>query len=995
MMTVSDLQDLRVTPAGSGEMTRRIQDYDWSTTQLGPMEAWPAALRFAVDLMLAMPQPVWIGWGSELIQLYNDDFIGMLGDERHPGILGNPTADTWTEIWPRTASDLMAILSGGPAVCYENRLHSYRRAGEVRDRYFTYSYSPIPDADAPSGVGGVFCICIETTASIEVRNIEDRQAFLLELADALRPLGDPIEIQETTSRLIGEYLGVSRAFYGTMQPDGLTLVIERDFHQGVQSVAGSYRLLDYRTDLQASFNAGQTVVVADGENDPLTVDDQAAALAALNVRAWVAVPLVKSDRLVAVLCVHHSEPRNWSDFEISLMQEVAERTWAAVEQAQAEAELRASDERYRAIVEQANDYAILTTDTANRIVSWGAGAEAVFGWQAEEVLGQEAAIIFTLEDRVAGIPAQEFAVARERGTAPDVRWHLRKDGVEVFIDGVSQAIHDATGTFQGVLKIGQDITERHRAQESLRIRESHQAFLVRLVDLLRPLADPHAIQQEVLAAVGEHLQADRVLYAETTHDGEWIDVAENYVRDDFPELVGRFPISSFGTATATLRSGTTLVISDMDAAALSETEKTNFRAIQVHSAIAVPIIKGGRWVSNFGVHHGVPRAWTVDDVRLLEDVAERTWVAIEHGRAEEALRESEAKYRALFESMDQGFAIAEIIVGDAGNPVDYRMLEMNPQFERMTGQPADRFLSGQTVRQVAPELEEHWYEIYGRVGLTGEAAHLELPAEHWDRWFSVSAYRTGAPEQRRVAILFSEITDRKRAEGALRESEASLAAQVAAATTELRQLSRRLLTIQEEERRHLARELHDEIGQVLTALNLQLTTGSTEATLAEARRMVQELTEQVRQLSMDLRPATLETHGLLPTLLGHLERFQQRTGIVVDLRHEGVDRRFPGSVEITAYRIVQEALTNVARHADAQQAVVQLMADREALTVVIRDDGCGFDAATAPQSSGLGGMRERVELIGGDLTIDTRPGEGTVVTAEVPLIEERLLADRT
>ena len=133
----------------------------------------------------------------------------------------------------------------------------------------------------------------------------------------------------------------------------------------------------------------------------------------------------------------------------------------------------------------------------------------------------------------------------------------------------------------------------------------------------------------------------------------------------------------------------------------------------------------------------------------------------ERKRAEQAVRESEAKYRTLFETMNQGFGIAEILVDEAGRPVDYRMLEINSQFERLTGQSRKEFLSGRTVREVAPELEEEWYQFYGAVGLTGEPAHREIHAAAWDRWFEVSAYRTGLPEQRHVAILYSEITERK------------------------------------------------------------------------------------------------------------------------------------------------------------------------------------------------------------------------------------------
>ena len=234
-----------------------------------------------------------------------------------------------------------------------------------------------------------------------------------------------------------------------------------------------------------------------------------------------------------------------------------------------------------------------------------------------------------------------------------------------------------------------------------------------------------------------------------------------------------------------------------------------------------------------------------------------------------------------------------------------------------------------------------------------------------------------------------DVTAEREAEAMLRASEALLQERVAEATTELRALSRRLLLVQEEERRFLARELHDEIGQMLTGLQFELATARSrgEAALAAAEATVQALTEQVRQLSMDLRPAALDAFGLLPALHWLTERVQTQTGIAVDLRHQGIERRFPPEVEIAAYRVVQEALTNVARHADVDRATISLLCDGT-LLVVIRDEGRGFDPAVTPAPSGLHGLRERVELLEGTVVIDAALGAGVRITAEFPLDDD-------
>ena len=234
-----------------------------------------------------------------------------------------------------------------------------------------------------------------------------------------------------------------------------------------------------------------------------------------------------------------------------------------------------------------------------------------------------------------------------------------------------------------------------------------------------------------------------------------------------------------------------------------------------------------------------------------------------------------------------------------------------------------------------------------------------------------------------------DVTAERESEAMLRASEALLQERVAEATTELRALSRRLLLVQEEERRFLARELHDEIGQMLTGLQFELATARSrgEAALAAAEITVQALTEQVRQLSMDLRPAALDAFGLWPALQWLTDRFQTQTGIEIDLRHQGIERRFPPEVEIAAYRVIQEALTNVARHADVDRATISLLCDGT-LLIVIRDEGRGFDPAITPAPSGLRGLRERVELLEGTVVIDAALGAGVRITAEFPLDDD-------
>lgn len=238
-----------------------------------------------------------------------------------------------------------------------------------------------------------------------------------------------------------------------------------------------------------------------------------------------------------------------------------------------------------------------------------------------------------------------------------------------------------------------------------------------------------------------------------------------------------------------------------------------------------------------------------------------------------------------------------------------------------------------------------------------------------------------------------DVTDRKRAE-AERER---LYREVAASRTELEVLSRRLIEAQEEERSHLARELHDEIGPVLTTVNLTLEAvrarvGPDAAErLDESRRVVDRAIEQVRSLSLDLRPASLDLLGLEPALRGYLARQAAHAGLALAFTSSLGAERLPPAMETVCFRVVQEAATNVLRHARATRLEVDLSRTAEEVRVTIRDDGAGFDVAAARErvlrgeGFGLVGMRERVQLFGGRIDVESAPGGGTTIEVHVPV----------
>ena len=222
----------------------------------------------------------------------------------------------------------------------------------------------------------------------------------------------------------------------------------------------------------------------------------------------------------------------------------------------------------------------------------------------------------------------------------------------------------------------------------------------------------------------------------------------------------------------------------------------------------------------------------------------------------------------------------------------------------------------------------------------------------------------------------------------------SLEAQVTARTAELQSLSLRLLQIQEDERRAIARELHDQVGQMLTGLKFQLEVATSQAgpaaqeKLSEATATATDLMSHVRELTQLYRPRVLDDLGLQPALEWHAKQFQRQTGVAVSLDLALPSTRLPSELETVIFRITQEALTNIARHSGAKTAAISIAHDDENIHVEISDQGKGFELAPVlarRDAIGIAGIRERVHLAGGRLEIISQPGQGTRLNASFPL----------
>lgn len=359
--------------------------------------------------------------------------------------------------------------------------------------------------------------------------------------------------------------------------------------------------------------------------------------------------------------------------------------------------------------------------------------------------------------------------------------------------------------------------------------------------------------------------------------------------------------------------------------------------------------------------------------------------ATEHARQEEERRENEAAFSAMAEGA---------MISDANGGI----LWVNDAFCHIYGYPRAEVIGKnprilKSGRHDAGFYRELWNGLTQQGHWRGEVWNRRKNGEVFPEELSIQALRGPDGQTRRYISIFSDITERKQNEEALQKHQQRLEESEA----RLRELASFLQTVREEERTRIARELHDELGQALTALRFDLgwlrgKCGSLGAPAAErvgaALGVVEQSIISLRRISEDLRPAMLDSLGLAAALEHHVAQFTERTGIPCHLELNREEFDLEGELATAVFRIVQETLTNVARHADAHDVTVQIEETADGIHLRVADDGKGFDIANRTSRFGLLGIRERITILGGSLEIDSAPGKGTRIICWLPRPKE-------
>jgi PAS domain S-box-containing protein len=588
-----------------------------------------------------------------------------------------------------------------------------------------------------------------------------------------------------------------------------------------------------------------------------------------------------------------------------------------------------SEEHFRLLVESAKDYAIFMVDPEGRIAEWNGGAERLFGYGEEEIVGESGSLLFVPEDVRRGVPEEELRRAEEDGWAEDERWHARKDGSHFWASGFVRPILDEGQNLRGFVKVMRDITERKQAEEALRRS-------------VKELADmKYALDESAIVAMTD-------VTGKITYVNDKFCEISKYSREELLGQDHRIVNSGYHDKEFIRGLWRTIARGRVWRGELRNRAKDG--SIYWVDTTIVPFLN----------ERGKPYCY----VAIRYDITDRK-------EAEEELRRSEERFRSLVQNS------SDVITVTAA---DGTILYQSPSIERVLGYKAEDLLGANAL--YTPEI--HPDDLAGRREILtdlrarpGGVASDEVRMRHADGcWRVIEWCGSNLLEEPAIGGIvcnYRDITERKEAESALSEVREAERNQLARDLHDgvLQELMDVLYSMQVW-RLRLAEE-----GEHLPEIDQQIDD------LRGATQTLRDTLKSLRQGNIQQQPFV---HLLRSVVAANRQKAPE---IEISLALEpSLSLEPSGSTGIDLLRIVQEALINVRRHSGAHRVWVNLWAEGEYLNVEVVDDGRGFDAQIDPEATwgrvGIAAMRERARKLGGDLDIQSEPGKGTRVIATVP-----------
>jgi PAS domain S-box-containing protein len=393
------------------------------------------------------------------------------------------------------------------------------------------------------------------------------------------------------------------------------------------------------------------------------------------------------------------------------------------------------------------------------------------------------------------------------------------------------------------------------------------------------------------------------------------------------------------------------------------------------------LLHTGQVSGTFAMYYRVSRGPGPEEQRLTQTATHIASIAIERQRAEQSLRESEERSRAILRAIPDSIFLLDS---------DHTYLDCQPRSSCQAKIPHDNLI-GKNMRDVLPpELAEKFVRSFQKVSKSGEPQLVEYD-RRVNGQMRYSEARVVFTSDRKFLVVVRDITERRLAEEALRNREKELSRSHA----KIRELAGKLMSAQEEERRRISRELHDDLNQKVAALSIMISTITHQLALEESLKnqleMVHtysvEIADGIHRLSHELHPAVLEHVGLPAALRAYVAEFSRLEKIRVELTVPEAVEGIPHDAAVCLYRIAQESLRNIVKHSGVDHAEITLTTNDRAVCLHIVDYGSGFDLSSARNNGGLGlaSMEERIRLVQGSFRISTQPGGGSKLLATIPL----------
>jgi len=868
--------------------------------------------------------------------------------------------------------------------------------------------------------------------------------FFVTLNEQMRPLTDALQLQELAVRALGEHLRASRVNYSRVDQDQFHVM--RSYCHGVPPLKSPGPRTMWGKAILAACTNGETVAVNDVLTDQRLSESEREGLIAHQVGAFVGAPLIKDGRWLATFAVQSASPRAWTREEIALIEITGQRVWGLSERARLEEVLGQTADRQQ-FLQRLNDIIRPLADPntilhetcrllgihfrANRVCYAHIDGDEVtivteylddlspiprqFRWQ--DMVGSRTDTILKTGSLVSNDTSatHDVAEAAELHAAGIGSYNcplLIKDGRFIGAFGIHTRFPRAWTPDE--ISLAAEVADRiwatleHRkAERGLRANEERLAFLLRLNDALRPLSDAALVQTTASKLLSEHLGCTRAGYAET--DGHDYVIRHEHARGVAP-LTGPSPGINVGTTMReALARGETLVVANVDTdPRLSEAERATMRARQIEAFIGVALFRHGRMVAVFGANHHAPRSWTPAEAELVRDVAERTWDAVERTRAEQALRQQKQRLQLALEASAGGSWTWDA----ASNKVDW-----DPRFRELYGFSVDEPASSdkwipRVHQDDRPMLLADLGELMTSSTRTSWQNTFRLATTDGPvRWIQSRGHveRDADGKIVRLSGLDLDFTKHRLAEQAvqaLRDQEHNQALQARTdeleyRTTQLSKMASDLILAEQRAREQIARTLHDGLQQllVIVAVNLERQikrdaerSGGASEQLFEAQRNLDEAIAAARSLNIELFPPVLSRSGLPAALTWLAGWARDKYKLDVNTRIDPLADSARKDVRTLLFESVRELILNAVKHAKANRLMLELSLDAaDQLCITVTDQGAGFDLATwnarskASQAGwGLFSIRERLTLLGGQVTIDSAPGRGTRVCLTAP-----------